>query len=53
MNTTTVVPISSEMTDIVLANSKERKAEDLIPETNSRKCSTIRNRLPSLENDST
>ena len=37
MNTTKIVPASSEMRDIILANFKERKAKDSIPETNSRK----------------
>ena len=53
MNTTKIIPISSEIREVVLTNFKEKKAKDSIPETNSRKCIPIPFRLPSLESDST
>ena len=53
MNITKIVPTSSEITDIVHTNVKEKKAKDSIPETDSRKFSPIPFRLPSLESDST
>ena len=52
MNTTKAVPMSSEMTDIVRTNLKEKQGEDLILETNSRKCSSIPFGISSLQSDS-
>ena len=53
MNITKIVPTSSEITDIVHTNVKEKKAKDSISETDSRKFSPIPFRLPSLERYST
>ena len=53
MNTTKIIPISSEIRDVVLINFKEKKANDSIPESNSRKCIPIPFILLSLESDFT
>ena len=52
-NTTKIVSTFSEITVIDLTNFKEKKSEDSLSETNSRKFSPIPFRLPLLESDST
>ena len=52
-NTAKIVPTSSEITVIDLTSFKEKKAEYLISETNSKQYSPIPFRLSLLESDST